>query len=176
MDSTGEATDMKSLLSLVGVVWAAFCCQPAIASEVYANWEYSFSVQLAGDEKICSQDAHGVTIAFEPAECGHADVYISAMYNGPLYTAFPIKSYRESCHNSPILGTGLRLEGREWLSCVLHSSPKRIELFYFNQVIRPAKASIPWMFLSVDARLLPSEVDSSKRQLNALISRIAVKN
>ena len=173
MAPTGKP-DMKLHFFLIALALTVFC-PPAIASEVYTNSEYSFSVPLTRDMKICSQDAHGVTIAFGSAGCGHTDVYISATYNGPLDATFPSKAHRETCGSSPILLTGLQFESSEWRYCTLHSSSKRVELFYFNRVMRPATSSVPWMYLSVDAQLAFGEVNSSRRQLNALISSIVAK-
>lgn len=165
---------MRSLL-----LWIAFVLmvlpQPIMASEIYRNPEYSFSVRLVGSEKICSRDAHGVTVAFAPEQCGRADAYIAAMFNGSLDEEFPSKAEQKVCGHAPILRAGVRLNGSEWLYCMLSSSPKA-EIYYFNHVSRETKSAAPWMFLDIDAKFPFQDAESFEEKIKALMQRISVDN
>lgn len=159
----------SSLLAVLSIFWLS---ADSFAHERYKNGEYLFSVPLSRGEIVCSTDSHGVTIAFEPGECGKQDVGIYGLFNGPLDTEFPTAAQREVCGAAPIARTGMFLDAREWRVCALPTDSHHIHLYYFNKVARPGDEPVDWIFISVDARLYVPVSREAKSELKSLIGRI----
>jgi hypothetical protein len=159
---------MRQLILLTVWILALSSTQVA-ASGTYKNWEYRFVVNLIGNETICSQDAHGVTVAFSPKGCGRSDVNISASYDGELSTEFPTKSQRETCGVAKILTTQIYLGKVAWRMCILKSRADFVELFYFNRLVVPRSPLAAWKLYSVDARV--PATNESRRKLESLLQR-----
>lgn len=163
---------LKTTVALLVFSPVILYCSDALAQRTYRNDEYSFSVTLSRNERICARNSHGLTITLKTAKCGGQDIGVYALFNGPLDKEFPTHAEREVCGQSPIMRTGLYLRNREWRVCALRPGSDHVDLYYFNKIARPSQQPVDWEFISVDARLRLPVSNKTHSELISLIGRI----